>query len=152
MKNPSLGMELCEYLMEAEIQDSVNATAGTAVAAVGVGVVLTIVLPYTSEDFLAIALSLVIGYVALLNLPLRRGEVKGKVRRVSTELFKELDGGMDRSLKDTLKECESRVLQMIEPLEGLFEDDVQRVKVAESERFDLDQKIEALKARVAAIE
>lgn len=152
MSNPDLGLELCECLMESEIRDSVNATAGTAVAAVGIGVVLTLVLPYTSEDFLALALSLVIGYVALLNLPLRRGEVKGKVRRVSSEVFKELDGGMDNSLEETLNECDSEVMGMIEPLEMVFEADVQQVKDAESNRIELASKLEAFKTRIANVE
>lgn len=152
MSNPDLGLELCECLMESEIRGAVNATTGTAVAAIGIGIVLTLVLPYTSEDFLALALSLVIGYVALLNLPLRRGEVKGKVRRVSTEIFKELDGTMDNSLEETLDECSSEVMGMVEPLEMVFEADVQQVKDAESNRTELATELETFKARVANLE
>ncbi|GMH39991.1 hypothetical protein BSKO_07895 [Bryopsis sp. KO-2023] len=152
MATPELGVELCERLIEAEIRDAVNATAGTAIAAVGIGLVLTFILPYTSEDFLAVALSLVIGYVALLNLPLRRGEVKGKVRKVATEVFKEVDGGMEEDLSTGLEDCDRQVLKMTAPLEVIFEKDVERVKAAESARADLYSELERFKSRVASIE
>ena len=45
---------------------------------------LTTVLPSTLEDALALALAGLAGYVALLNLPLRRAEAKAKLERVAT--------------------------------------------------------------------
>ena len=45
------------------------------------GVVLTWLLPTTLEDLLAASLAGLAGYVALLNLPLRRSEAKGKLQR-----------------------------------------------------------------------
>ena len=53
-----------------------------------VGVVLTAVLPTTLEDLLAVGLAALGGYVALLNLPLRRGEAKAKLERVATNFSK----------------------------------------------------------------
>lgn len=52
-----------------------------------VGVVLTWVLPTTLEDALAIVLAGLAGYVALLNLPLRRAEAKAKVERVANNFI-----------------------------------------------------------------
>jgi hypothetical protein len=52
-----------------------------------VGVVLTWVLPTTLEDALAIVLAGLAGYVALLNLPLRRAEAKAKLERVANNFI-----------------------------------------------------------------
>ena len=54
-------------------------------------VILTFVLPNSLEDLLAIAVGGLIGYAALLNLPLRRNEAKEKLRRVATN-FVEVHG------------------------------------------------------------
>lgn len=61
MKNQSVGIELCERLVESEIQDAVNATGGTALAAVSVGFISTFVLPTSAEDFLALTIGFLIG-------------------------------------------------------------------------------------------
>ncbi len=50
--------------------------------------VLTAVLPNILEDALAVALAAAVGYLALLNLPLRRGEAKAKVERVAANFAK----------------------------------------------------------------
>ena len=52
-----------------------------------VGVVATWILPSTLEDILAIVLAGLAGYVALLNLPLRRAEAKGKLERVASNFI-----------------------------------------------------------------
>ncbi len=52
------------------------------------GVVLTWILPNTLEDVLAIVLAGLAGYVALLNLPLRRSEAKTKLERVANNFVK----------------------------------------------------------------
>ena len=52
------------------------------------GLVLTAVLPNILEDALAVALAAAVGYLALLNLPLRRAEAKGKAERVAANFAK----------------------------------------------------------------
>ena len=52
------------------------------------GLVLTAVLPNILEDALAVALAAAVGYLALLNLPLRRAEAKAKVERVAGNFAK----------------------------------------------------------------
>ena len=54
--------------------------------ALGLG--LTAVLPNVLEDALALALAAAVGYLALLNLPLRRAEAKAKVERVAGNFAK----------------------------------------------------------------
>ncbi len=47
----------------------------------------TWILPSTLEDLLAIGLAGLAGYVALLNLPLRRAEAKSKLERVANNFL-----------------------------------------------------------------
>eukprot|EP00803_Ostreobium_quekettii_P011469 evm.model.scf_3258.1 EVM.evm.TU.scf_3258.1 scf_3258:5409-10103(-) len=152
METPDVGVELAERLMDVQLRNAVSGTAGTAVAAVGIGFALTILLPDTSSDFLSIALSLLLGYVAVLNLPLQRGDVKGRVRRLGAELGKELNRRLQGELIVSLEDCNSRVLQMVEPLEVAFENEVARVEVAESQRSDLYEELEGMKKRIASME
>ena len=49
--------------------------------------VATWILPSTLEDLLAIGLAGLAGYVALLNLPLRRAEAKSKLERVANNFI-----------------------------------------------------------------
>lgn len=50
--------------------------------------VLTWVLPTTLEDLLAASLAGLAGYIALLNLPLKRAEAKAKLRRAADGFMK----------------------------------------------------------------
>lgn len=52
-----------------------------------IGVVATWILPSTLEDILAIVLAGLAGYVALLNLPLRRAEAKAKLEKVANNFI-----------------------------------------------------------------
>ena len=54
----------------------------------GLGVLLTTVLPSTLEDVLALGLAGLAGYVALLNLPLRRAEAKAKLEKVAANFLR----------------------------------------------------------------
>ena len=59
----------------------VNAGAGV------IGIVATWILPSTLEDILAIVLAGLAGYVALLNLPLRRADAKAKLEKVANNFI-----------------------------------------------------------------
>jgi hypothetical protein len=56
--------------------------------AAGLGFVLTWFLPTTQEDLLALAIAGLVGYVSVLNLPLRRMEAKSKLERVANGFVK----------------------------------------------------------------
>ena len=51
-----------------------------------VGLFLTSILQSTWEDLLAVALAGLAGYVAVLGLPLRRGDIKGKLEKAAASL------------------------------------------------------------------
>lgn len=63
--------------------------SGAACAGAGLfGVVLTWILPTGLEDVLAASLAGLAGYVALLNLPLRRGQAKAKLQQAADDFLK----------------------------------------------------------------
>ena len=62
------------------LDEKITLLAGAA----GLGVVSTFFLPNTLEDLLAVAVGGAVGYAALLNLPLKRGDAKEKLTRVAT--------------------------------------------------------------------
>ena len=47
----------------------------------------TFILPSTLEDLLAIAIGGLVGYAALLNLPLRRNDAKEKLQRAASNFI-----------------------------------------------------------------
>ena len=49
------------------------------------GIISTFVLPNTLEDLFALAIGGLVGYAALLNLPLRRNDAKEKLQRAATD-------------------------------------------------------------------
>lgn len=51
----------------------------------GLGIFLTLILQTTAEDLLAVLLAGLAGYVAILNLPLRRADAKRKLENVATK-------------------------------------------------------------------
>lgn len=61
MEKPEIGIEMCEEMMENEVREALNSTTGTAIAALGIGLVSTIILPEVQGDVLAVILSLLIG-------------------------------------------------------------------------------------------
>lgn len=151
-KNPRIGVQLCEILVEAEIRDAVNATGGTALAAVGVGFFLTLILPNTAEDLLAVSLSLLIGYVALLNLPLKRGEIKSRIRKMKDLIGGELTKQFELRLTGALEETNKKVNQMINPLEMMFKKELDQVVENEKLRSEVEANMKGLKREILNIE
>eukprot|EP00210_Caulerpa_lentillifera_P008584 g8188.t1 len=151
-RNPGIGIQLSEILVESEIRDAVNATGGTAIAAVSIGFILTLILPSTFEDILAVSISLLIGYVALLNLPLRRGEIKSKIRKlrdlIGGELMKEFDDQLSEALEDTTL----KINKMINPLEIMFNNELDRVIQNEKLRSEVESNLNKLKREILNIE
>ena len=63
---------------------SSSSTACLPAGAAGFGVLLTAILPTTVEDLLALCLAAMVGYVSILNLPMRRAEAKRKLEHTTT--------------------------------------------------------------------
>jgi len=78
-------------MLEEEVREAVISTAGTAAGAGAFGVLLTAILPTTVEDLLALCLAAMVGYVSILNLPMRRAEAKRKLEAVTAQ-FAQVSG------------------------------------------------------------
>ncbi|BDA44834.1 probable transmembrane GTPase FZO-like, chloroplastic [Coccomyxa sp. Obi] len=139
-------------VLEEEIREAVLGSITSAIGAGAVGVVLTWILPNTLEDVLAIVLAGLAGYVALLNLPLRRGEAKAKLERVANNFIKEVEERLKAELESSLDACAVEVNGFIKPLEVATLAVVERIKDAESRRAALAAQLEQLKQRAANIE
>lgn len=74
----------------------------TFAGAAGLGVVSTFFLPNTLEDLLAVAVGGAVGYAALLNLPLKRGDAKEKLTRVATN-FAQVGASKTQSMPPCLE-------------------------------------------------
>ncbi|KAI3436182.1 hypothetical protein D9Q98_002237 [Chlorella vulgaris] len=141
-----------EVMLEEEVREAVISTAGTAAGAGAFGVLLTTVLPTTVEDLLALALASMVGYVSILNLPMRRAEAKRKLEQATTTFAQEIQDAMQAELKHALDLCEAEVLAFTVPLEQLTAAEVRRVEQAEAARGQLVDSLDGLKQRVANVE
>ncbi|CAL8469427.1 g8968 [Coccomyxa elongata] len=139
-------------VLEEEIREAVLGSVTSAIGAGAVGVVLTWILPNTLEDVLAIVLAGLAGYVALLNLPLRRSEAKTKLERVANNFIKEVEERLKAELESSLDVCTVEVNGFIKPLEEATLAVVERIEDAESRRAALATQLEQLKQRAANIE
>ncbi|KAK9834814.1 hypothetical protein WJX81_000733 [Elliptochloris bilobata] len=139
-------------LLEEEVREAVIGTAGAALGAGALGLVLTAVLPNILEDALAVALAAAVGYLALLNLPLRRAEAKGKVERVAANFAKDVEAKLEAELQAGLDACVGEVTAMVAPLGKATAAAVARLQDAEARCSALAEQLEGLKQRAAAVE
>ncbi|EIE21598.1 hypothetical protein COCSUDRAFT_30102 [Coccomyxa subellipsoidea C-169] len=139
-------------VLEEEIREAVLSSVSSAVGAGLVGVVLTWILPTTLEDVLAIVLTGLAGYVALLNLPLRRAEAKAKLERVANNFIQEVEDRLKAELESSLDACTAEVNAFIKPLEEATLAVVERVRDSEIRRAVLADELEQLKQRAASVE
>eukprot|EP00891_Asterochloris_glomerata_P004560 jgi/Astpho2/4560/Aster-00142 len=103
---------------------AVDLPAGAAT----VGLFLTSILQSTWEDLLAVALAGLAGYVAVLGLPLRRGDIKGKLEKAAASLAEDVAVKLQQELDGGLSQCEQQVSSFMSPLEGLAAKEVARVQ------------------------
>lgn len=59
--------------------------------------------------------------MALLNLPLKRGEIKTKIRRFGINVYDEIDNILKSSSDTLISNMDNKITSMIEPLEIIFE-------------------------------
>ena len=138
-------------LLDAELRESAAGTAaGVAVAAL-LGAALTAVLPTFAEDALALALAAAVGYLALLNLPLRRADVKGKARRAASNFAAAVETGLARELEAVLAAVAAAVGALVAPLAAAAS---ARATAARSDRAEcetLAEEVADLRRRAAGV-
>ena len=126
----SFDLSRTELTLEQDVRDAVLGAASTAAGAAGIGTILTTILPNTVEDLMALVLAGAIGYASVLNVPLKRADVKRKIDAETTEIANKIAQAMKLELDEAVDECERRVLEAIDPLEELAAAEVRRIEQA----------------------
>jgi thiamine monophosphate synthase/GTP-binding protein EngB required for normal cell division len=135
-------------LLAEEVRQAAVATAGSAGAALALGVLLTAALPTFGEDALSLALAGTGAYVGVLNLPLRRAEVKAKLVRAADAFAAELEAAMEAELAQALAAAVGDVTALVAPWEAAAEAEAAAVAAAQARREAEDAKLRALQAKV----
>jgi hypothetical protein len=135
-------------LLEEEIRQAVSGTVGTASGAAAIGLALTIVLPSTSEDLLALAIAVLVSYVGILNLPLKRSEAKSKVRRAATRFSEEVEAAMEAEATAALDGTLERVFAAMKPWEAAAAKDVARIEGELVQQEQLVKQLKELQQRI----
>jgi GTP-binding protein EngB required for normal cell division len=135
-------------LLAEEVRQAAVATAGSAGAALALGVLLTAALPTFGEDALSLALAGTGAYVGVLNLPLRRAEVKAKLVRAADAFAAELEAAMEAELAQALATAVGDVTALVAPWEAAAQAEAAAVAAAQARREAEDAKLRALQAKV----
>ena len=138
-------------LLADEIRQAALSTAGSAGTALAVGTGLVAVLPTMGEDVLSLALGGVAAYVGLLNLPLRRGEVKAKVARAAESFGGELEAAMEAELQASLAQVAADIAALVAPWEAAAQAEAAAVAAAQARAEVEDAKLRELQQRVLAL-
>jgi hypothetical protein len=136
-------------VLESEVREAFLGTAGSAAGAQGLGLLAASWLGSGLEDLLAVTVAGLAGYVSVLNLPLRRADIKAKVARAAAALGAELEGRMSAELAAAVDGCASRVAADAAPLEAAFEAEIGRLEAAEARRQRLEAAVADLLRRAA---
>eukprot|EP00879_Flechtneria_rotunda_P003905 GHRR01004145.1.p1 GENE.GHRR01004145.1~~GHRR01004145.1.p1 ORF type:complete len:584 (+),score=253.10 GHRR01004145.1:1864-3615(+) len=86
--------EAARLLLEAKFKDAFLGTAGSAAGAQGLGLLAAGWLGNTVEDVLALTVAGLVSYVAVLNLPLKRADIKAKVGKVANNFVDSVTAAM----------------------------------------------------------
>lgn len=138
-------------LLAEEVRQAALGTAGSAGAALALGTGLVALLPSFGEDFLSLALAGLGAYVGLLNLPLRRQEVKAKLGRAADAFASELATAMEAELRLALDAALEEVQAQVAPWEAAAQAEAAGVAAAQARRELEDAKLAELQTRVLAL-
>jgi len=103
------------------------------------------------EDALSLALGGLAAYVGLLNLPLRRAEVKAKVTRAADAFGAALEEAMDSELQASLQQVDDEVGALVAPWEAAAQAEAAAVAAARARCEVEDLKLRELQQRVLAL-
>jgi GTP-binding protein EngB required for normal cell division len=138
-------------LLEEELREAALATAaGTAAAAV-LGAGLTAILPGFAEDALALALAAAVAYLALLNLPLRRAEAKGKVARAADAYAADVEAAFESELRADLADLEAEVGAWAAPLAAAAAVRAAAAAASAADAVGLAEEVAGLRAQAAGL-
>lgn len=139
-------------LLDSELQQAMATTAGTAVGAPLVGLFAMQVVQNTLEDLLLAGLSGVVSYVSLLNLPLRRADLKAKISRVATNFVTDVQSKMTTEVEEAVAKTGADVAALMAPVEAAYAEEVARLEGRQRELQAYVEELESLKRRTANLD
>ncbi|KAF8065743.1 hypothetical protein HT031_002803 [Scenedesmus sp. PABB004] len=139
-------------LLEAELREAFLGTAGSAAGAQGLGLLAAGWLGNTLEDLLALTVAGLASYVAVLNLPLRRSDIKAKVARVAGGFADTVTGAMAEEAEAAVEDTAARVLAQVEPLEAAWRGELARLRDSERRRAELVEALAAMERQTANLQ
>lgn len=141
-----------QVLLEEEIREAFLGTAGSAAGAQGLGLFAAGWLANTLEDILALSVAGLASYVSVLNLPLRRSEIKSKVGKIAGNFSESVTSAMDEELVAAVEETRKAVMAGVEPLETEWGAELEALREAEERRAALARALEAMERRAANLQ
>jgi GTPase SAR1 family protein len=138
-------------LLEEEVREAFLGTAGQAAGAQGAALVAAGLLPTAAEDAAAFAVAALASYVAVLNLPLRRAEIKAKVSKAAGKFADEVVGKMEAEVEAATAATRERVSEMVAGPRAEWERELKRVEQEQRELEALAERLREMEVRVANV-
>jgi small GTP-binding protein len=136
-------------LLDDAVRSAVNSTIGSAGGAFLVAFIATGYLNSFSEDVLVYALALAGAYISVLSLPLKRSEIKAKIRRTADTFLDELEQAMEKECTREVSEVGESVSTMCAPWEASARAEAARVAECIDARRRLKSSLDELLRDVA---
>ena len=139
-------------ILEMEIRAAVVGTSGLAVGGPIGGLLFAAQTANGLEDLLFFTIGGLAAYVSILNLPLRRADVKKKVNAILANYNSEVQAQMKTDLDAQMKEMRLQINSLVDPFEASCSEEVSRLERLEAERLSRLEEIRSLQARAANVE
>jgi len=136
-------------LLDDAVRSAVNSTIGSAGGAFLVAFIATGYLNSFSEDVLVYALALAGAYISVLSLPLKRSEIKAKIRRTADTFLDELEQAMEKECTREVSDVGESVSTMCAPWEASARAEAARVAECIDTRRRLKSSLDELLRDVA---
>ncbi|WIA37083.1 hypothetical protein OEZ86_014055 [Tetradesmus obliquus] len=144
--------DAARMLLEEELREAFLGTAGSAAGAQGLGLLAASWLKGGLEDLLALTVAGLASYVAVLNLPLKRADIKGKVARVAGNFADSVTTAMAEESDTAVEATTSQVLQQVAPLEAAWQAQLQQLQASEARRAQLAEALQVMEKRTANLQ
>ncbi|KIY92924.1 hypothetical protein MNEG_15040, partial [Monoraphidium neglectum] len=124
-------------------------TAGSAAGAQGLGLLAASWISNTLEDILALSVAGLASYVSVLNLPLKRSEIKAKISKISGNFADTVLVAMEEELDAEVQRTRRRVLAEVEPLEAAWRAELAALRASEAARAEKEAALQEMERRAA---
>mmetsp|Transcript_35342 Transcript_35342/g.89478 ORF Transcript_35342/g.89478 Transcript_35342/m.89478 type:complete len:1026 (-) Transcript_35342:222-3299(-) len=145
-------LKAAAMLLDSEVRDAVVGTAYAALGAPALGLVVASWIDNFAEDLLVLGLAGAAAYTSVINLPLRRAEIKGKVAKLATKFVMGVQERMRAQLDEQLEATIAAVEALVVPLEAAAADELARLEGLERQRGQLVREVADLTRRTANLE